>query len=95
MAGAGARSYVDYDDLADVLYIRIRQPRDTLGEMNEEDIVYVLDARTGELVGVDIINFWQRFVRQDGTLDEQALQKALVAPFSHMIDDIRRELLPA
>ncbi|MCD6351176.1 MAG: DUF2283 domain-containing protein [Armatimonadetes bacterium] len=95
MGGYRPSLIVDYDDLADVLYLRLHQPQHTIGEINDEGIIFVMDDETDELVGVDILDFWERFVRQDGTLDDEALRRCLVAPFSEMIDEIRRGLLPA
>ena len=95
MARATPALLVDYDEIADVLYLRLRQPQHTVGHINDDGIIFVIDDETDELVGLDILDFWERFVREDGTLDDKALSRSLVAPFSEMIDEIRRELLPA
>ena len=95
MAPINPTRAIDYDELADVLYLRLRRSEHTVCEVNDEDIVFVYDEDTRDLIGLDILGFWQRFVREDGTLDEEALRRALVAPFSGMVEEIQRELLPA
>lgn len=95
MDGGAPAVQVSYDEVADVLYIRRRPAARTVGRMNDDGIIAVFDDDTGELIGLTILDFWERFANPDGTVNEEALRRALVAPFSEMIEDIRRELLPA
>lgn len=81
---------VDYDDAADVLYVSFGPPRAAVGEMTDSGVI--LRYADGELVGITILEFWRRFVRDDGTLDESALASA-VAVEPQVVEAIRRELL--
>ncbi len=95
MDGGPSAIQVNYDEVADVLYIRRGKARRTVGQMNDDGIIVVIDDETGEVIGLTILDFWQRFVRPDGTIAEEALRLALTAPFTDALESIKRELLPA
>jgi len=78
-----------------VLYVTLRECPRTLGRQNDQGIVLVHDRETDEIVGLMVLDFWERFVQPDATLDQAALEQAMVAPFSGLVPDIRRVLLPA
>ncbi|MCD6351175.1 MAG: hypothetical protein J7M26_03550 [Armatimonadetes bacterium] len=71
----------------------LRIPEHTVGRQNDAGLVFVFDRDTEELVGLMVLDFWARFVRRDGTLDEEALLAIVDAPFSTFVDDIRRLVL--
>jgi hypothetical protein len=83
-----------FDQVADVLYITLRRCDETIGRQDDSGLVRVHDARTDEIVGVMILDFWARFVK-DGVVDEQALAQMLEAPFGDLIPEIRDAVIPA
>ena len=52
----------DYDDEADVLYIRVTKPQEALGVDVGEGIIVRYREDTGEVVGLTIIGFRERFL---------------------------------
>jgi len=52
----------DYDDGADVLYISIAKPQEALGMDVGEGIIVRYREDTGEVVGLTIIGFRERFL---------------------------------
>ena len=52
----------DYDDEADVLYISVTKPQEALGVDIGEGIIVRYREDTGEVVGLTIIGFRQRFL---------------------------------
>lgn len=54
---------VDYDDTTDVLYLSVGEPREALTQEDDErDILLIRkDPKTGEVVGVTILGYYQQF----------------------------------
>ena len=52
-----------YDVGNDVLYIRLESKRKNraLGEETDDGFILLRDKKTGESVGVTVVNWWQRF----------------------------------
>jgi len=54
---------IRYDDEADVLYIAFGEPRPAIGvEVTAGDVVRI-DAASGEIVGITIIDFKDRYMQ--------------------------------
>ncbi len=52
-----------YDVGNDVLYIRLESKRknQALGEETDDGFILLRDKKTGEPVGITVVNWWQRF----------------------------------
>lgn len=52
---------ISYDKTGDVLYLSVGDPRPAISEEIGDDVLLRLDVDTGELVGLTMLNFSQRF----------------------------------
>lgn len=50
-----------YDKLGDVLFLTVGDPRPAVSEEAGDDILLRVDEKTGEVVGITILNFSSRF----------------------------------
>lgn len=56
-------THFHYDVTADVLYLRLLEAegRPTVGDLNDDGDIVLLDESTEATVGLTIINWWKRF----------------------------------
>lgn len=50
-----------YDSDADVLYLSIGEPRPAVSQELGDDVLLRVDAQTGEVVGITVLNLSARF----------------------------------
>jgi uncharacterized protein YuzE len=55
--------WVSYDDTTDVLYLSVGEPREARTHEDEDDDSLLIrrDPRTGETIGVTVLEYYQRF----------------------------------
>ena len=60
------RLVIDYDDRADILYIAFNSPKIAYCEETDDGNLIRYDPWAGELVGLTIMNFEERFRKTKG-----------------------------
>ena len=68
-----AKLLISYDKEADVLYLNFANPTAAEAEKIEEGVFGRYHPQTGELVGVTIINFSQKFSKEMKPIDMRPL----------------------
>lgn len=61
MAKKLGKMSIDYDEVSDVLYLSLGEPRPALTHEDREGLLIRKDAQTGELVGVTVLAYHRHF----------------------------------
>ena len=55
-----------YDELSDILYIHLGEPRPAISDEIEEDFFVQRDRENGKVVGFMLMNFKNHFLKEKG-----------------------------